>query len=48
MQTYFNNKTLVRWNTKQPNGMKHYDCECPVEYIRIDKKLYEVHYCGRD
>ena len=48
-QTYFNGKHLVRWNGKQPNGMRYWDCKCPVEYVKLNPKdleLYEVHFCG--
>jgi len=45
-QTYFGKK-LIRWNGKQPNGMKHWNCDCKVDYVKIDQKLYEVHFCHK-
>ncbi len=49
-QTYLTNKQLIRWDGKQPNGMRHWNCDCPVDYVKLHPKamkLYEVHYCDR-
>ena len=48
-QTYLNNKRLIRWDGTQPNGMRHWNCDCEVKYIKLNPKdleLYEVHFCG--
>jgi hypothetical protein len=50
MQTYLTSKQLIRWDGKQPNGMQHWNCDCKVDYVKLDPgamELYEVHFCGQ-